>query len=742
MTRTPSRPVAVAATTALLAAVALAATVLVPHLRPVATAQVAARADPRVEQLLARMSLDDKVGQMTQVDRGALKSTADLATYRIGSLLSGGGSAPTPNTAQSWADMYDNFQRTALSTPLGIPLVYGVDAVHGHNNVRGATIFPHNIGLGATRDPALVERIGAVTAKEVAGTGIDWNFAPCLCVARDDRWGRTYESFGEVPEIPTAMTTYIDGLQGATLGGTPESVLATAKHYIGDGGTEGGDDQGDARIGEQELRSVHLPPFKAAVDRGVGSVMISYSSWNGVKAHGHRYLITDLLKTELGFTGFVVSDWAGIDQLDGATGFTGAEVAAAVNAGIDMVMVPTDYQRFTGLLKAEVQAGRVSTARIDDANRRILTKKFELGLFERPLTDRSLTSTVGSAAHRDLARQAVRQSQVLLRNDGVLPLAKSGRYFVAGKSADDIGNQSGGWTISWQGGSGNTTPGTTILQGIRDLVGSGATVTHDRYGAGVDGSYTAAIAVVGETPYAEGQGDRPYGLGLDREDLETINRLRSTGVPVVVVLVSGRPLDVANQVGDWDALLASWLPGTEGRGVADVLFGDYNPTGKLPVTWMGSGSQQPINAGDGKAALYPLGHGLSYRPTTTSTTPTSTSTTTSTTTTTTTTTTSAPPPGGCVATARVTSSWQGGFQAEVTVANPGTTRLNGWTVTWTRAGGQTVDSLWNGRLTQTGTAVSVDDVGWNGTLAPGASGSFGYTASGSAATPELTCRAR
>ncbi len=727
MTRTPSRPVAVAVTTAVLAAVALSATVLVPHLRPVATAQVAAQADPRVEQLLARMSLDDKVGQMTQVDRGALAAVSDLATYRIGSVLSGGGSAPTPNTAQSWADMYDDFQRTAMSTPLGIPLIYGVDAVHGHNNVRGATIFPHNIGLGATRDPELVRRIGAATAEEVAGTGIDWNFAPCLCVARDDRWGRTYESFGEVPEIPTAMTTYVDGLQGATLGGTSSSVLATAKHYIGDGGTTGGDDQGNTEIGEQELRAVHLPPFKAAVDRGVGSVMITYSSWNGVKAHGHRYLITDLLKTELGFTGFVVSDWAGIDQIDGAAGFTGAEVAAAVNAGIDMVMVPTDYRRFTSLLKAEVQAGRVTTARIDDANRRILTKKFALGLFERPLTDRSLTSTVGSAAHRDLARQAVRQSQVLLRNDGVLPLAKSGKYFVAGKSADNIGYQSGGWTISWQGGSGSTTPGTTILQGIRDLVGSGATVTHDRYGAGVDGSYTAAIAVVGETPYAEGEGDRPYGLGMDREDLETINRLRSAGIPVVVVLVSGRPMDVASQVGDWNALLASWLPGTEGRGVADVLFGAYNPTGKLPVTWMNSGSQQPINAGDGKAALYPLGHGLSYSPPTT---------------TTSTTSTTAPPPAGCVATARLTGSWQGGFSAEVVVTNQGTTRMNGWTVTWTKPDGQTINSAWNGRLIQNGNSVSVEDVGWNGALAPGASGSFGYAASGREAIPQLTCLAR
>ncbi len=482
---------------------------------PAAQAFAAPYQDPslsvpeRVADLLPRMSLEDKVGQMTQAERGALSPVSDLATYRIGSVLSGGGSAPSPNNATGWADMYDAFQRQALSTPLGIPMIYGVDAVHGHNNVAGATIFPHNIGLGATRDPGLVERIGRATAEEVAGTGVDWTFAPCVCVARNDRWGRTYESFGEDPGLVSAMTTIVDGFQGPSLDGRT-SVLATAKHYIGDGGTTGGDDQGDTRLSEAELRAVHLPPFRAAVERGVGSVMVSYSSWNGVKLHGHRQLITGLLKGELGFTGFVVSDWAGIDQLDGQEGFTAEEVRSAVNAGIDMVMVPNDYRRFVSLLKAEVQAGRVPMSRIDDANRRILTKKFELGLFERPLSDRSLTGGVGGAEHRALAREAVRKSQVLLKNDGLLPLAKTGgKIFVAGRNADDIGNQSGGWTISWQGSSGNTTTGTTILQGIRDAVGSGATVTYSRDGSGVDSSYRAAIAVVGETPYAEGQGDRP-----------------------------------------------------------------------------------------------------------------------------------------------------------------------------------------------------------------------------------------
>ena len=498
-------------------------------------------------------------------------------------------------------------------SPLGIPLIYGVDAVHGHNNVNGATIFPHNIGLGATRDPALVQNIGRAVAEEVSGTGVDWDFAPCLCVARNDRWGRTYESFGETPELPTQMATIITGLQGSSLNG-PASVLATAKHYVGDGGTTNGTDQGNTQLTEAELRAVHLPPFAEAVRRNVGSVMISYSSWNGTKLHGHQYLITTVLKGELGFSGFVISDWNGIDQIDGAPGFTAAEVRTAINAGIDMVMVPTAWQNFINLLRTEVQANRVTMARIDDANRRILTKKFQLGLFERPLTDRAYTSTVGSAAHRSLARQAVQRSQVVLKNAGnVLPLATaSNRIFVAGKSADNIGYQSGGWTISWQGGSGAVTAGTSILQGIRNTVAPSTTVTFNATGAGINNTYRAAIAVVGETPYAEGVGDRPSGMGLDATDLNTISTLRAAGVPVIVVLVSGRPMDIAAQLPNWNALVAAWLPGTEGQGVADVLFGVVQPTGKLPMTWMSSASQQPINTGDGKVPLFPYGFGLNY----------------------------------------------------------------------------------------------------------------------------------
>ncbi|WP_144127134.1 glycoside hydrolase family 3 N-terminal domain-containing protein [Catellatospora sichuanensis] len=578
----------------------------------------------RVADLLSRLTLDEKLGQMTQAERASVTSS-EITQYRLGSLLSGGGSAPASNNAASWADMTDGFQNAALATPLKIPLLYGADAVHGHNNVVGATIFPHNIGLGATRDPALAQNIGRAVAEEVTATGVDWNFAPCLCVARNDRWGRTYESFGEKPDLVGSMATIVTGLQGTALGG-PASVLATAKHYLGDGGTANGTDQGNTQLSEAELRAIHLPPFQAAIQRGVGSVMISYSSWNGAKLHGNQFLITTVLKGELGFSGIVVSDWNGIDQIDGATGMSATDVRSAVNAGIDMVMVPTAWKSFIDLLRTEVNAGRVSNARVDDAVRRILTKKFELGLFERPLADRSYLSSVGGTAHRALARQAVAKSQVVLKNSGnVLPIpAAGGKIFVAGRHADNIGLQSGGWTVSWQGASGNTTPGTTILQGIRNTVGSGTTVTYNSNGSGIDGSYRVAIAVVGEQPYAEGQGDRPNSMGLDSTDLNTLTTLRNSGVPVVVVLVSGRPLDIAAQLPNWNALVAAWLPGTEGQGVADVLFGAVQPTGKLPVTWMSSASQQPINDGDGKTPLFAYGFGLTYGGTPVDTTPPST----------------------------------------------------------------------------------------------------------------------
>ncbi|GIE99844.1 glycoside hydrolase family 3 N-terminal domain-containing protein [Paractinoplanes rishiriensis] len=672
----------------------------------------------RVTDLLGRMSLDDKVGQMTQSERG-ITTAADVTAYRVGSILSGGGSAPTPNNAAGWADMYDNYQRGALATPLQIPIMYGIDAVHGNNNVQGATIFPHNIGLGATRDPALVEQIGRATAEEVTGAGQDWTFAPCVCVARNDRWGRTYESFGEKPEIATAMTTVVDGLQGERLNG-PASVLATAKHYLGDGGTSNGTDQGNTQINEAELRAVHLPPFVSAVERGVGSVMVSFSSFNGAKLHGHKYLITDVLKGELGFSGFVVSDWAGIDQLDGRLGFTQAEVATAVNAGLDMIMVPVDWKTFVGYLRAAVQSGQIPMSRIDDANRRILTKKFEMGLFEQPYADRSYASSVGSSAHRALARQAVRQSQVLLKNAGnVLPLAKTGgKIFVAGKSADNIGNQSGGWTLSWQGASGNTVPGTSILAGIRAAAGSGTTVTYHRDGTGIDSSYRAAVAVVGETPYAEGEGDRTGSMSLDSTDLATLSRLRAAGVPVIVVLVSGRPVDIAAEIGNWNALVAAWLPGSEGAGVADVLFGDHAPTGKLPVTWMQSVSQQPINDGDGKTPLFPFGFGLTYAATPT---PTPEPTT--------------PMPVASCQVRYTINDWGSGFTGTVALTNTGTAPLATWTLGWTYTAGQTITQSWSARVTQIGAAVTATGESWNASLAAGATASFGFNGTHGGSNP-------
>jgi beta-glucosidase len=499
--------------------------------------------------------------------------------------------------------MYDRYQGIALQTRLRIPIVYGVDAVHGHNNVRGAVIFPHNVGLGCTRDPGLVERVARATAEEVAATGIDWTFSPCVAVARDERWGRTYESFGETPELAMEMGA-------AAVRGYQPAILACPKHYLADGGTEGGRDQGDARIDEATLRAIHLPAYRAAVAAGAATVMASFSSWNGQKMHGNRHLLTDVLKGELGFQGFLVSDWAGIDQLPGDYA---SDVETAVNAGIDMVMVPGRYAEFLSTLKALVQQGRVPESRIDDAVRRILRKKVEAGLFERPYADRTLLAQVGSDAHRQVAREAVRRSLVLLKNEGrVLPLSKMARrVHVAGRNADDLGNQCGGWTITWQGSSGAITTGTTLLQAIRAAVLGGAEVTYSRDGSGAAGA-EAGVVVIGETPYAEGVGDRS-DLSLAAEDVAAVRAVQSARVPTVVVLVSGRPLILGEVERLADAIVAAWLPGTEGAGVADVLFGDHAPAGRLNHSWPRSMSQVPINVGDaGYDPLFPYGHGLTY----------------------------------------------------------------------------------------------------------------------------------
>jgi beta-glucosidase len=510
--------------------------------------------------------------------------------------------------------MYDSFQKDALSTRLGIPIIYGVDAVHGHNNLFGATIFPHNIGLGATRDPELVKLIAQITAIETAATGVDWTFGPCITVPQDERWGRTYEGFSEDPELVAELgKAAIEGYQGDDLS-DDDTILACAKHFVGDGGTVGGVDRGNTICSEEYLREAYLYPYLSALEVPVGSIMVSFSSWNGVKMHSNLYLINDVLKEELGFEGFVVSDWAGINDIDGVSGISEMDIQEGINAGIDMVMVPDDYLGFINMLTELVNEGKVSEARIDDAVRRILTVKFELGLFENPYADRSYIDTVGSEEHREIAREAVRESLVLLKNEGsLLPLSKDlDSIVIAGSKADDIGSQCGGWTIYWQGAVGEITEGTSILEAIKNTVSNDTKVTYSVDGSEVPSDADVAIVVVGETPYAEFTGD-DKDLLLSKKDIATINNARSADIPVVVIIISGRPMIITSEIDKWDALVAAWLPGTEGQGVADVIFGDYAPTGKLSYTWPRSIEQLPINDTDGsKGSLFPFGFGLTY----------------------------------------------------------------------------------------------------------------------------------
>lgn len=572
--------------------------------------------DSQVNELLAQMTLDEKIGQMTQAERGSLKE-GDIEAYYIGSVLSGGGSGPAVNTVQAWADMYDGFQSHALNTRLKIPLLYGIDAVHGHSNVRGAVIFPHNIGLGATRNSDLVRMAARITASEVRATGMNWTFSPVVAVPQDERWGRTYEGFGEDPGLIREMgSAAVGGYQGTSLS-DPSSIAACAKHYLGDGGTKWGTgnpmiDQGDTQVDEATLRRIHLPGYLGALQAGVGTIMVSFSSWNGQKMSGNHYLLTDVLKGELGFSGFLVSDWAAIDQLPGGT--YRDQVRTAINAGIDMGMVPYRHQEFFNTLKSLAQAGEVPLSRIDDAVRRILRVKFAAGLLGRsPFTDRSYQARFGSVEHREVAREAVRQSMVLLKNQNhVLPLSKSlRRIFVGGANANDLGHQCGGWTISWQGGTGDITPGTTILQAIRQAVSPATQVTFSADGVGATGA-DVGIVVIGESPYAEGPGDSAT-LALSAQDYAAIDNVKRAGIPMVVILISGRPLILGRALDSADAFIAAWLPGTEGGGVADVLFGDYAPTGKLPCSWPRSLTQVPINIGDPMYdPLFPYGFGLSY----------------------------------------------------------------------------------------------------------------------------------
>jgi beta-glucosidase len=584
--------------------------------------------DRQVNELMARMTLEEKVGQMTQAEQSALRNVQDIVKYNLGSLLCGGNSDPKDgNSLDNWTDMYDGYQKVALTARLGIPILFGVDAVHGHNNVLNAVIFPQNVGMGCTRNPKLVEEEERITAEEVRATGINWAFAPCVAVPRDERWGRSYEGYGETPELARTLgEAAVKGFQGDDMS-NPLRVLACAKHFAGDGGTTWGTglprpnttgrwglDQGDTRLSESELREIHMQGYLTAVKAGVGSIMPSYNSWNGMKCSGSKRLLTEILKGELGFEGFLISDYAALNQLPGDYK---TQIETSINAGMDMVMVPDKYVEFyTDLLELAKQ-GRVPASRIDDAVRRILRVKFALGLMDKnrsPLADRSLHKSFGSAEHRKVARQCVRESLVLLKNDRkTLPLSKTlARIHVGGKSADDIGNQCGGWTISWQGESGNVTPGgTTILKAIQSAVSAGTRVTFSKDGSGAAGA-DVGVVVAGETPYAEMMGDRD-DLTLAKEDVAAIEKMKSAGIPVVVILLSGRPLIVDQVLDKCEAFIAAWLPGTEGAGVADVLFGDYKPTGKLSRTWPRSMSQIPINVGDKNYdPLFKYGFGLTY----------------------------------------------------------------------------------------------------------------------------------
>ncbi|MGB3714089.1 MAG: glycoside hydrolase family 3 N-terminal domain-containing protein [Candidatus Promineifilaceae bacterium] len=591
----------------------------------------------RKNALLSQMTLEEKIGQMTLVEKNSI-TPEEVRRHLIGAVLSGGGGNPEDNSPAGWLEMVSSLLDAAHHTRLGIPLLYGVDAVHGHSNIRGAVIFPHNIGLGATRDADLVRRIGRATAVETFATGIRWNYAPTIAVPQDLRWGRTYEGFGERPSLVAHLgAAYIRGLQGEDLA-APFSVLATPKHYVGDGGTTWGTstmlfpsvpsigitertpfiiDQGDTRLDEATFRSLHLAPYVDAVKAGAQVIMASFSSWNGQKLNAHHYLLTTVLKGELGFSGFIVTDWGSIDEVSDDNY---QAVVSCINAGIDMNMVPEDYSRFMSNLRSAVDNGDVPMARIDDAVRRILTVKMKAGLFESPGVDDAYLPLIGSSEHRELACEAVAKSLVLLKNeDDVLPLAKSlPQIAVAGSWADDIGLQCGGWTIEWLGASGDITPGTSILEAIGATVSPHTVIDYDPSGRFDEngGSPTAelGLAFLGELPYAEGFGDRA-DLRLGEEDIALLERMRRRCNKMVVILVTGRPLILTEQLPLMDALVVAWLPGTEGQGVADVLFGDVPFTGKLPYTWPRTMDQIPLNhekpGEEVVKPLFPFGFGLS-----------------------------------------------------------------------------------------------------------------------------------
>ncbi|MEC8715404.1 MAG: glycoside hydrolase family 3 N-terminal domain-containing protein [Pseudomonadota bacterium] len=582
--------------------------------------------EARVQAILARMTVEQKVGQIIQADIASV-TPEDVRRYRLGSVLNGGNSGPGGDDlapAEKWLELADAFYDASMDVAVGepaIPIVWGTDAVHGHSNIIGATIFPHNVGLGATRDPELIERIGQVTAVEIRVTGQEWTFAPTVAVPQDYRWGRAYEGYSSDPSLVAAYVgSMIRGLQGPPstspiLAGP--HVAASTKHYLADGGTTDGRDQGDAAISELELRLIHGAPYIPAIENGVATIMTSFSSWNGVKLSAHRGLVTDVLKGRMNFDGMVITDWNAHGQVAGCSN---ASCPRAVDAGIDMFMAPDSWRMFYDSTLAQVRDGTIAMDRLDDAVARVLRLKERLGLFEmgKP-SQRALSGEyelLGAPDHRAVAREAVRKSMVLLKNTGVLPLQPGGRILVAGDAANDIARQSGGWTLSWQGTGleNDLFPGATSLwSGIEQA----ATATGGSAQLSEDGTFTqrpdAAIVIFGETPYAEFQGDiatlqlRPELRG----PIATMRRLKEQGIPVVAVMITGRPLYVNEALNTADAFVAAWLPGSEGAGVADMLFAgaDGAPAfefqGLLPTAW-------PATARHGGATLFPFGYGMRY----------------------------------------------------------------------------------------------------------------------------------
>jgi beta-glucosidase len=565
----------------------------------------------RAEALLAVMTIDEKIGQMTQLQTQSV-DPAGAARLLLGSVLTGGDGGPAGLDADSWYDYVAAYERAALETRLGIPILFGIDAIHGNNKVVGATIFPHNVALGAVGDERLVERIARATALELVAVGIRWTFAPVLAVPQDVRWGRTYEGFGESTELVTRLSTaHIRGLQGDDLT-ADDAVAATAKHFVGDGGTAWGSstfrtysiDQGVTYADEATMRAVHLAPYPPAIAAGVPIVMATFSGTPAGKVHGDRRLLTDVLKRELGFDGFVISDWAGVDQV--APDFADA-VAQSIGAGMDMVMVPNNGKLFRDVVLTGLAAGTIERGRIDDAVRRILRVKFALGLFERPIPAAGRTAVVGCAEHRALAREAVARSAVLLRTEPTtLPVRDGETVLLAGPAADDMGRQCGGWTINWHGKTGPVTPGTTIAAALRARLAE-RMVEDD--GAS-DVRADVGIVVVGEFPYAEGGGDSAT-LALPADEIELVRRIRPRVDRLVVVVLSGRPVMLDGIVDTADAVVAAWLPGTEGAGVADVLLGDRPFTGTTPYTWPLRPETAPRTGRQGcDGARFPFGYGL------------------------------------------------------------------------------------------------------------------------------------